>query len=147
MWLNPWRKQGKSSASFQKSKVETKGCFSRPGVLAGSLSYSRAMPHRLACWDHRLATDCHELRAGSRCAVQAIAETIGQLPVQVYQRGERNGRERAIPRSPRSIRSYTTPRTIGPPPATFIEQITRDAGLLERFGRLRFCQSHRREAD
>jgi hypothetical protein len=29
-----------------------------------------------------------------RCAVQAIAETIGQLPVQVYQRGEDGSNER-----------------------------------------------------
>jgi hypothetical protein len=29
-----------------------------------------------------------------RCAVQAIAETIGQLPVQVYRRGEDGSKER-----------------------------------------------------
>jgi HK97 family phage portal protein len=62
-----------------------------------------------------------------RCAVQTIAEAIGQLPVHVYQRGEEGAKERA-PEHP----AYSLLHDVAnewTPAADFREQITRDALL------------------
>lgn len=70
-----------------------------------------------------------------RCAVQAISETIGQLPVMVYRRGENNARERAqdhplYPLLHDAANDWTSA-------STFREQITRDA-LLQPHGGFAF---------
>ncbi|MGC1778899.1 MAG: phage portal protein, partial [Xanthobacteraceae bacterium] len=67
-----------------------------------------------------------------RCGVMAIAETIGQLPVMVYQRGESNSRQRAQDHPlygllHDSVNDWT-------PASTFREQLTRDALLYPHGG-------------
>ena len=66
-----------------------------------------------------------------RCAVQAIAETIGQLPVIVYKRGENGAKDRA-----QDHPLYTLLHDAAndwTAASTFREEITRDA-LLQRQG-------------
>lgn len=67
-----------------------------------------------------------------RCGVMALAETIGQLPVQVYQRGENNSRQRA-----QDHPLYTLLHDAAndwTPASTFREQLTRDALLYPHGG-------------
>ena len=91
MWLIPWRKQGKSSASFQKSEVETKGSLAAPDRWLLELFNGGAPSSAGPFVSPLTAMTC----APWRCGVQAIAETIGQLPVQVFERGENNARDQA----------------------------------------------------
>lgn len=67
-----------------------------------------------------------------RCAVQAISEGIGQLPVHVYERGTKGAKERA-PDHPayKLLHDEANPWT---PAALFREQITRDACLYPNGG-------------
>ena len=70
-----------------------------------------------------------------RCGVQAISETIGQLPVMVYQRGENDARESAsdhplYPLLHNAANDWTSA-------STFREEITRDA-LLQPHGGFAF---------
>ncbi len=79
----------------------------------------------------RTAMEC----APVRCAVQAIAETIGQLPVHVYQRSEEGAKERD-PDHP----AYALLHDLAndwTPAAKFREEITRDA-LLHPNGGMAF---------
>lgn len=132
MWLAPWRKQGKSSASFQTPNVETKGVLADPEPWLLELFAGDASPSLAGITVSPLtAMSC----APVRCAVQAIAETIGQLPIQVYQRGEDGSKERnqdhpAYALLHDAANDWTSA-------STFREQITRDA-LLERNGGFAF---------
>lgn len=70
-----------------------------------------------------------------RCAVQAIAETIGQLPVQVYQRGQDGSKQKfedhpAYALLHDAANDWTSA-------STFREEVTRDA-LLQRHGGFAF---------
>lgn len=70
-----------------------------------------------------------------RCAIQAIAETIGQLPVQVYQRGEDGSKEKD-----QDHPAYALLHDLAnewTPASTFREEITRDA-MLQPHGGLAF---------
>src|ERR1700732_1843274 len=92
MGLAPPRRQGIFQSLLGKFGLETKdGELANPdpglfelfaGDIFPSLSGITVSPVT--------AMSC----APVRCAVQAIAETIGQLPVQVYQRGEDGPKER-----------------------------------------------------
>ena len=70
-----------------------------------------------------------------RCAVQAIAETVSQLPLMVYQRGENNSRERITDHPAYALLHDSA--NDWTPAATFIEQVTRDA-LLQPHGGFAF---------
>lgn len=70
-----------------------------------------------------------------RCAVQAIAETVSQLPLMVYQRGENNSRERITEHPAYSLLHDSA--NDWTPAATFIEQVTQDA-LLQPHGGFAF---------
>jgi HK97 family phage portal protein len=79
----------------------------------------------------RTAMEC----APVRCGVQAIAETIGQLPLKVFQRGVDNSKA-AAPDHPayKLLHDAADPST---PAALFREWITRDA-LLRPYGGFAF---------
>ena len=70
-----------------------------------------------------------------RCAVQAIAETVGQLPIVIYRRNEDGSKERAQDHPAYALlhdaANEWTPST------TLIEEITRDA-MLQRQGGFAF---------
>ena len=70
-----------------------------------------------------------------RCAVQAIAELVAQLPLEIFEQGE-NGDKNANTNHPAYTLLHGAPND-WTPAATFIEQITRDA-LLERHGGFAF---------
>ena len=70
-----------------------------------------------------------------RCAVQAIAESVAQLPLEIFQQGE-NGDKSANTNHPAYTLLHWAPND-WTPAATFIEQITRDA-LLEKHGGFAF---------
>ncbi|MDX6806423.1 phage portal protein [Terrihabitans sp. PJ23] len=61
-----------------------------------------------------------------RCAVQAIAEAIGQLPLHVYERDEDGSKERAADHPAQRVLIDPNDWTAGP---EFREQLTRDALL------------------
>lgn len=71
----------------------------------------------------RTAMECSAVR----CGVQAISETIGQLPLIVYQRGANGSKERA-PNHPAYRLLHDAPND-WTPAAKFREEITRDAIL------------------
>ena len=128
MWLIPWRKQGKSSASFQKSEVETKGSLAAPDPWLLELFNGGAPSSAGPFVSPLTAMTC----APWRCGVQAIAETIGQLPVQVFERGENNARDQAkdhplYPLLHDAVNDWTSA-------STFREQLTRDALLWPHGG-------------
>ncbi len=66
-----------------------------------------------------------------RCAVQAIAESVAQLPLEIFEQGE-NGDKNANTDHPAYTLLHSAPNGWTSAP-TFIEQITRDA-ILERHG-------------
>lgn len=125
---NPPRKQGMFSALLGKLGFETKGSLASPDPWLIEL-FNGGAPSSAGIYVSPLtAMTC----SAWRCGVQAIAETIGQLPVQVYQRGENNARDRA-PDHPLyallhdSVNDWT-------PSSTFREQLTRDALLWPHGG-------------
>jgi len=68
-----------------------------------------------------------------RCAVQAIAETVAQLPFEVYESGENNAKTLRADHAASKllgVRGQPNPWT---PPSLLIERVTRDA-LLRRWG-------------
>jgi HK97 family phage portal protein len=75
----------------------------------------------------RTAMEC----APVRCGVQAISETIGQLPLSVYQRGANGSKERA-PDHP-AYKLLHDAANEWTPAAKFREDITRDA-ILRPYG-------------
>ena len=132
MWLAPWRKQGTSSASSQKSNVETKGTLANPDAWLELLFDGDIWPSLAGITVSPLtAMSC----APVRCAVQAIAETVAQLPLEIFEQGE-NGDKSANTNHPAYTLLHGAPND-WTPAATFIEQITRDA-LLERHGGFAF---------
>jgi HK97 family phage portal protein len=70
-----------------------------------------------------------------RCAVQAIAESVAQLPLEIFEKGE-NGAKSANTDHPAYTLLHDAPND-WTSAATFIEQVTRDA-LLQRFGGFAF---------
>jgi HK97 family phage portal protein len=67
-----------------------------------------------------------------RCAVQTIAETIGQLPVLTYQRSDDGAKERATDHPAYALlHDFANDWT---PASTFREQVTRDALLYPKGG-------------
>jgi HK97 family phage portal protein len=66
-----------------------------------------------------------------RCAVQAISETVAQLPLEIFEKGE-GGDKSQNTGHPAYKLLHDAPND-WTPAATFIEQVTRDA-LLQRFG-------------
>ncbi len=134
MRLNPWRKQGTSTASFRKAEVETKttGTLADPPawlelLLSGDFEPSIAGINITP----QTAMTC----APVRCAVQAIAESVAQLPLEIFEQGE-NGDKSANTNHPAYTLLHGAPND-WTPAATFIEQITRDA-ILERHGGFAF---------
>jgi len=70
-----------------------------------------------------------------RCAVRAIAETIGQIPIQVYERGENGSKQRAKDHPVYSLLHDAA--NDWTPASLFLEQITQDA-LLQPHGGFAF---------
>lgn len=128
MRLIPWRK---GTFSFRKAEVETKGSLANPDAWL-ELLFDGASPSVAGITITPLvAMTC----APVRCAVQSIAETIGQLPVTIYQRNEDGSKEPAQdhPAYPllHDAANEWTPST------TLIEEVTRDA-MLQRQGGFAF---------
>jgi HK97 family phage portal protein len=132
--LIPWRKQGKSSASIRKSEVESKatGTLADPPDWLELLFAGDIFPSRAGVTISPLtAMTCSPVR----CAVQAIAESVAQLPLEIFEQGE-NGDKSPNTNHPAYTLLHGAPND-WTPAATFIEQVTRDA-LLERHGGFAF---------
>jgi hypothetical protein len=81
MGLTPPQRQGIFQSLLGKFRLETKGALAEPEPWLFELFAGDASPSLAGITvSPRTAMAC----APVRCAVQAIAETIGQLPVQVY---------------------------------------------------------------
>jgi HK97 family phage portal protein len=132
MLAPPPRRQGIFRQLLGKFGLETKGELASPDPWFFELFAGDASPSLAGITVSPLtAMSC----APVRCAVQAIAETVGQLPVMVYQRGENGAKER-YQDHPAYALLHDAPND-WTPASTFIEQITRDA-LLERWGGFAF---------
>ncbi|HVA17808.1 MAG TPA: phage portal protein [Candidatus Dormibacteraeota bacterium] len=138
----PQRKQGMFSAALQKlgfdrngapaassetANVETKGQLASPDpwlieLLSGGIEPTIAGVTVTAI----NAMEC----APVRCAVQAISETVAQLPFEVFEVGDDSSKTPRVDHPAYKLIRNPNPWT---PPALFMEQITRDA-LLQRWG-------------
>ena len=115
-------------AQPETPNVETKGALANPESWLFEL-FNGGSPTSASVYVSPLtAMTC----APWRCGVQAIAETIGQLPVQIYQRGENNSRERTTDHPLYGLLHDNANEWT--PASTFREQLTRDALLWPHGG-------------
>jgi HK97 family phage portal protein len=126
------RRQGMFRSLLGKLGIEAKdgGTLARPDDWLAELLSGNIEPTIAGVTVTPLnAMECSPVR----CAVQAIAETVAQLPLQIFETGENNAKtERADHPAAKLLgpRGNPNPWT---PPSLLIERVTRDA-LLRRWG-------------
>jgi HK97 family phage portal protein len=126
--LTLWGERARNTLNpFRKSVVETKAGLASPEAWLINLFAASPAASGVTVTP-RTAMQC----APVRCAVQAIAETVGQLPLHVYQRATDGSKERdsehpAYPLLHDAANDWT-------PSAKFREEVTRDALLYPAVG-------------
>lgn len=127
------RKQGIFGALLQKIGFEKKdgtGTISQPDDWLSELLSGNIEPTIAGV----TVTPRNAMEVSAvRCAVQAIAETVAQLPFEVYESGDDNAKTLRTDHAAAKllgVRGQPNPWT---PPSLIIERVTRDA-LLRRWG-------------